>query len=146
MTQYNSVAIVGSRTIKSRRKVFAVLDYLFNEWKAKNIIVSSIVSGGALGVDTLARTYGKERNIPVFEHLPEWEKYGKSAGYKRNELIAEDADVIICFWNGVSSGCMHTVTFGRSLKNKFILVFKETKEGFELIEQTTTKEEVKNED
>jgi hypothetical protein len=35
---------------------------------------------------------------------PDWDKYGKRAGFIRNELIINEADKIIAFWDGESKG------------------------------------------
>ena len=63
-----------------------------------------IVSGGARGVDTSARTYAKEKGIKLTEFLPEYEKYGRSAPLKRNITIIEYADAVLAFWDGQSRG------------------------------------------
>jgi len=43
----------------------------------------------------------------------DWDKYGKSAGYKRNEEMAiyskEDNGVLIAFWDEVSKGTKHMI-------------------------------------
>ena len=50
--------------------------------------VTEIVSGGARGVDTLAREYAAARGIPLVEFLPQYERYGRAAPLKRNAEIA----------------------------------------------------------
>jgi len=37
----------------------------------------------------------------------EWHIHGKSAGYKRNEVMAQVATHCIIFWNGLSPGSRH---------------------------------------
>jgi hypothetical protein len=44
-----------------------------------------IVSGGARGADTLAERYAKDNGLEFVEFKAEWDKYGKSAGFIRNE-------------------------------------------------------------
>lgn len=43
-----------------------------------------IISGGARGVDRLAGEYSALRGIEFTEYLPEWDRYGKRAGFIRN--------------------------------------------------------------
>ena len=63
-----------------------------------------IVSGGARGVDTLARQYARRKGLEMLEFLPEYEKYGRGAPLKRNITIIENADLVIAFWDGKSRG------------------------------------------
>ena len=66
--------------------------------------ITEIVSGGAKGVDSVAREYALSRNIKLTEFLPEYEKNGKAAPIKRNERMAGYADEVFVFWDGKSRG------------------------------------------
>jgi hypothetical protein len=109
------LAIVGSRT-------FA--DY-FLLWKTLQGIqdVSLVVSGGAQGADTLAERWAKNNNIPVKVFLPEWDVYGKSAGFIRNELIINEADMVLAFWDGVSKGTKHSIDLAEKAGKKCIITY-----------------------
>ena len=63
-----------------------------------------IVSGGAKGVDTIAREYALANGIRLTEFLPDYARYKRGAPLKRNEQIIEYADVILAFWDGQSKG------------------------------------------
>ena len=63
-----------------------------------------IISGGANGADLLAKRYASECGKAYKEFLPNWNLYGKSAGFLRNEQIVEACDELVAFWNKVSSG------------------------------------------
>lgn len=71
--------------------------------------VDTIISGGALGVDSFAKKYATEFNLNYIEHSPEWNKHGRSAGIKRNALIVKDCDQLIAFWNGRSPGTKNAI-------------------------------------
>jgi len=71
--------------------------------------VSSVVSGTARGADRLGEVYAEENSLPLYKYPAEWDKYGKSAGYKRNTLMAENADALIALWNGESRGTKHMI-------------------------------------
>lgn len=72
-----------------------------------------IISGGARGADKLAERYAKERNIRNKVVKADWDRYGKSAGYKRNLEMASFADVLIAFWDGKSRGTMHMINIAK---------------------------------
>ena len=38
-----------------------------------------------------------------------WDKYGKSVGYRRNKEMVDIASAAICFWDGKSKGNKHTI-------------------------------------
>lgn len=66
--------------------------------------VTEIISGGAIGIDSCARSYARENKIKLTEFLPEYEKYGRGAPLKRNLQIIAYADMVIAFWDGKSRG------------------------------------------
>lgn len=47
-----------------------------------------VVEGGARGADSLARLVADHFGLQVVEFEAEWDRYGKSAGYRRNEQMA----------------------------------------------------------
>ena len=70
---------------------------------------SEIVSGGAKGVDTLAREYARKHNIKLTEFLPKYKIYGRGAPLRRNIEIIEYADIILAFWDGKSRGTKYVI-------------------------------------
>ena len=58
----------------------------------------SIVSGMARGADRLGYEFAKKNGITCYEFPADWDRYGKVAGYKRNEAMAEFSDGLIAFW------------------------------------------------
>lgn len=63
-----------------------------------------ILSGGCRGADMLGERYAHEHGYRVERYEADWDRYGKSAGPRRNRQMAEAADAAICFWDGVSRG------------------------------------------
>ena len=80
-----------------------------------------IVSGQAKGADSLGERYARERSYAVRLFPAEWDKYGKSAGYKRNAQMAEYADALIAFRNGQSRGTQHMINLAKE-KNLLVKV------------------------
>lgn len=69
----------------------------------------TIISGGARGADALGERYARERGLRVARFPADWEAHGRSAGYRRNVTMAENADCLIAFWDGASRGTKHMI-------------------------------------
>lgn len=102
--------IVGSRSIKD----FDLTPHIPNE-------TSLIISGGAIGVDTLAEKYADNHSISKIIIKPQYNIYGRSAPIKRNEEMVDMADEILVIWDGVSRGTDYTVKYAKK-KNKNIKI------------------------
>lgn len=50
---------------------------------------TEIVTGGALGVDTMGDNWAKEQGIDRVVFPANWKKHGKSAGYQRNKKMLD---------------------------------------------------------
>lgn len=113
------VIIAGGRDYIDYTKLCKVCDKMLSRNKKEEI---EIVSGGARGADKLGETYARQREIPFKRFPAKWDKYGKSAGYKRNEEMAEYADALIAFWDGESKGTEHMINLAekRGLKTAVI--------------------------
>lgn len=72
-----------------------------------------IVCGRARGADTLGEKFARDYNYRILYFPANWNTYGKSAGFIRNAEMAENADVLIAFWNGKSSGTKHMIETAR---------------------------------
>ena len=99
------VAVVGSRVLT----VNDLGKYLPEE-------TTEIISGGAKGIDACAREYALAHGIKLTEFKPDYARYGrKIAPLKRNITIIENADIVIAFWDGKSSGTKFVIENSRSL-------------------------------
>lgn len=92
------VAVIGSRGIENVN----IGEYIPKE-------TTEIVSGGARGVDTIAREYAQQHNLKLTEFLPKYDKFGRSAPLKRNIQIIEYADLVLAFWDGSSRGTKYVI-------------------------------------
>lgn len=113
------VAIVGSRSFTDYHFLAKCLNALFHE----PCFDITILSGGAKGADTLGALYANDRKWQLVYYLPDWDKYGKSAGFRRNELMSRAADIVIAFWDGESSGTKHMIQFSRGLGKTTIVIY-----------------------
>ena len=107
-------AIIGSRSFNDYKVMTHFLD---------SLLISGIVSGGACGADTLAERYANEHDINLTVYPADWEKYGKSAGYKRNHTIIENCDNVIAFWDGRSNGTYHSINLAKKLKKGVEIIY-----------------------
>jgi len=58
---------------------------------------------------------------PVAKFPADWNKFKKSAGYKRNVEMAENADALIAFYDGKSKGTGHMIDIAKE-KNLLIRI------------------------
>ena len=111
------IVVAGSRNYNDYNVAKAFIRETVKMIKT-NII---IVSGGCRGADMLGERYAAENGLSVERYLPEWDKYGKSAGIIRNKKMAEVCDFAICFWDGKSRGTAFMIEYCKKL-NKDVIV------------------------
>lgn len=83
---------------------------------------STIISGGAEGIDTQAEKYASENNIPIIIFKPYYDKFRRNAPLKRNEEIVNASDIVIAIWDGQSKGTKYTIDYAKK-KGKEIQVY-----------------------
>ena len=79
----------------------------FNGWTAMQraldrIRPDVIIHGAAAGADSMAGRYAQENGIECQEFPAEWERYGRSAGYRRNQEMLDEGkpDLVVAFPGG----------------------------------------------
>ena len=82
-----------------------------------------VVSGHALGADRLGEIWAERHNVKVTTNSANWQLHGKRAGYFRNFEMAEYADALVAFWDGMSKGTKHMIDIAKS-KNLQVRVIK----------------------
>ncbi len=100
------VAIVGSRNIEYDKMTEKAYELLC---RYIPVNATEIVSGGAVGIDTLAEIYAKNNNLPTKIFKPDYARYGKRAPLVRNDEIVAYAQYVLAIWDGTSHGTAHTV-------------------------------------
>ena len=104
------LAVIGSRNLTDLGLVVETLTPYYEKHGSDLVIVS----GGAKGADSLGAAFGRKHNLKVDVYLPEWDKYGKSAGFRRNTTIWNNADAGVAFWDGVSRGTAHSFDIAKA--------------------------------
>jgi hypothetical protein len=102
------VAIVGSRDWPDLEQV--------REYVRKLPLGTTIISGGARGVDSAAEEEAIALGADVAIFSADWEKLGRRAGFIRNQDIVNAAVRVVAFWDGESRGTKHTIDLTRSAK------------------------------
>lgn len=111
------IAVVGSRGFTDYELLKFKLDKIHNK---KPITV--IISGGAKGADTLGERWAKENNIETLIFYPDWNKYGKKAGFIRNEDIVKNSDGVVACWNGISKGTKHSISLAKKYNKPCLII------------------------
>lgn len=102
------VIIAGSRTITNFHRVSEAIHN-------SEFIITEVVSGGAWGVDQLGEYWATLAEKPCTIMKAEWDKYGKRAGFIRNEQMGNYADALIAVWDGDSRGTKHMIDYMKKL-------------------------------
>jgi hypothetical protein len=98
------VIVAGGRDLYDYQLVWSTLNKLLVN--KSNVV---IVSGMALGADSLGEKYAKSKGIVISYFPALWGQHGKMAGFIRNEEMAKSADACVCFWDGKSTGTKHMI-------------------------------------
>jgi len=102
------VIVAGGRFFNDYELLKKKLDHIL-----KNFSNIEIISGAAKGADNLGELYAKEKGYNIIRMPADWDKYGKGAGYRRNEDMASIADCCVCFWDGKSKGTNHMINLAK---------------------------------
>jgi len=70
---------------------------------------TTIVSGGAKGIDACAADFARAKGLALIECLPDHDRHGRGALLQRNLEIIKAADLMFAFWDGKSKGTKHSV-------------------------------------
>lgn len=95
------VAVIGSRNAPAdaEQRIKAALP----------ADTTMIISGGARGIDRAAANVARELGIPLTEFLPDYNRYGRGAPLRRNDIIIDHADRVLAFWDGASHGTFYVI-------------------------------------
>lgn len=98
------IIIAGSRNFNDYNLLEQKVDFYIGENQDIEII-----SGTARGADKLGERYAINKELKLKRFPADWQKYGKKAGYLRNEEMAKYASHAIIFWDGKSKGTGHMI-------------------------------------
>lgn len=104
------VIIAGTRNYDDYASLKAYADYKLS--RIEDDI--EIVSGGARGADALGEMYAREKGYSIKRFQAEWDRYGRSAGPRRNEAMAKYADALLAYWDGESRGTKSMIELAKA--------------------------------
>ena len=111
------LAIVGSRNIMFEN-AYEILDKTIKKEK-----VTTIISGGARGIDTVAKEYAINNNIELIEYLPDYKRYGRGAPLVRNSDIIKNSDFVLALWDGKSRGTKDSINKARKMNKTTKIIY-----------------------
>lgn len=121
------IIIAGSRDFNDFKLLAKKCDEILYNEMADDL---EFVCGMARGADLLGKKYADHWGYPVKCFIPNWDTYGKSAGYRRNAEMAlyakKDNGILIAFWDGISKGTNHMIDLGKKHGLKvYVVNYKE---------------------
>ena len=107
--------IAGSRTFTDYQCLCQVLA----PDKAR---ITQVITGGAHGADQLGYRWAWKHVIKHQLFRAAWERFGKSAGVRRNFQMAQAGDMLLAFWDGRSAGTRHMISCMQQLGKPCVIV------------------------
>ena len=98
----NNVAIIQETVLKGLIRISLLTNTSLDKTNLNFVV------GGAKGVDTIAEEIFNAE-YKIIKIFPDWNKYGKRAGYKRNAEMIKISDGLIVIWDGQSKGTKNTI-------------------------------------
>lgn len=135
------IVVAGSRTITDTIFIARELDNVLKDdfFKGEDIV---IISGTAMGVDTIGEEYALLKGYGVERYPAEWDnleakpcyiktnsygkRYNAMAGQNRNKLMGVKCDCAVIFWDGKSKGTKDMIELIK-LQNKRLFLYVGTK-------------------
>ena len=115
------IVVAGTRDFEDYGIAREFIDMCISDIRQKYKLV--FVSGCCRGADMLGERYAKENGFEIERHPADWERFGRSAGPRRNKEMAEMSDYVICFWDGKSRGTASMISYAKAL-NKQVKIKK----------------------
>ena len=109
--EFINIIIAGGREFTDYNRLTHTLNHLTQHYRQ-----ITVVCGLARGADKLGERWAKEFQHDIEYYPADWDKHGKSAGYKRNEQMALNADALVAFWDGTSKGTKHMIGLAKKHK------------------------------
>ena len=111
--------IAGSRTFTDYQKLCQVL-------APDRHRIAQVLTGGARGADALGKRWAWSKQVPWKGFKADWERFGKSAGVRRNDQMAQAGDVLVVFGNTPSPGTAHLIQCVRQRGKPVVVIGGET--------------------
>ena len=112
----NVLIVAGPRDYYNREIIADALVDIICDHK-----ITKIITGDAKGVDQIVAELCHQSNMEYEQYAAEWDKYGKSAGSRRNWAMATIATHLLAFYNG-SPGTSNMIYFANRHNLKVTII------------------------
>jgi hypothetical protein len=96
--------------------------------KKSGFQVTEVVSDRCRGPDIHGEEWAGDNQIPVKYFPADWDRYGRSAGYRRNAEMADYAEALIALWDGTSRGTKNMIDLAQKRGLKVYVHLSKTPE------------------
>lgn len=107
--------IAGGRDYVLQAEDFELLDRL-----RVDLPIGLVISGTARGADRGGEIWATRAGIAIEKYPANWDRYGRSAGFLRNQEMVDVAEALVAFPGG--AGTAHTVRLARQARLKVVVV------------------------
>ena len=107
--------VAGSRTFQD----YALLASVLGQHRHH---ITELLHGGARGADQLGFRWALKHHIRSRCFAADWERFGKSAGVRRNHQMAQAGDMLLAFWDGRSPGTRHLIGCMQQLGKPVVVI------------------------
>ena len=109
------VIIAGSRSFTD----YALLASVLGPHRHQ---ISAVIHGGARGADQLGFRWAVRHHVRSRCFAADWERFGKSAGVRRNHQMAQAGDMLVAFHVNHSPGTAHMIACMRALGKPVVVI------------------------
>jgi len=88
--------------------------------------ITQVITGGARGADRLGIRWAVSHSVRLKGFPADWQRFGKSAGVRRNFQMAQAGDMLLAFWDGRSAGTRHMISCMQQLGKPVVVIRVET--------------------
>lgn len=114
--------VCGSRWFDDAMIFNTRMDFLFDMYRLNRYIKDmEIVTGNDEGACDLACRYANQREIKLVECAIDWDKFGRSAAYRRNEHMVKyclkaEHKLCVAFWDSKTPETKNILDFAYKMK------------------------------
>ena len=84
--------------------------------------ITQVITGGARGADQLGYRWAWKHQVKHQLFRAEWERFGRSAGMRRNHQMAQAGDMLVAFHVNNSPGTAHMIACMRALGKPVVVI------------------------
>ena len=88
--------------------------------------ITQVITGGARGADQLGYRWAWKHAVRHQCFRADWERFGKSAGVRRNFQMAQAGDVLVVFGDEPSPGTAHLIQCMQALGKPVVVICTDT--------------------